>query len=370
MTFAMINACGTEGSGEYAIFYSGDSSLTVNGTDIDFRYGTSSPASTTMTESFAASGNSAFVTALNNNLTGGCDMVFVNAPAGTNIPEGSRFLIFDANPTDTADFDNWCGNSLGSVYVLFSTDASWSASGNFANSSSSQRFFRTILKNDTTDYDYTGSSWSPNQDGNYATWNSTGGSPASYGNFASCAHSNGVALPVSWLFVNATSSNQEVTLNWATATELNNDYFTIERCTDGHTWEPIGLRAGAGTSKSRQEYSFVDDQPANGHTAYRIRQTDFNGVFDFSEKVMVNRNEAMELAVYPNPASERLFIQPNPEGYIAQLQLISSTGQVLKTASAQPGQTMEWVLSDVPSGLYFLHIQSNNQSQVKQIVRL
>jgi hypothetical protein len=84
-------------------------------------------------------------------------------------------------------------------------------------------------------------------------------------------------LPIEMLSMKAVCDNGHGLVSWTTATELNNDYFTIERSDDGATFRPVGTVDGAGTSMQLNSYNFSDAEPIHGIVYYRIRQTDFNG---------------------------------------------------------------------------------------------
>ena len=79
-----------------------------------------------------------------------------------------------------------------------------------------------------------------------------------------------------------------VILNWTTASELNNDYFTIERSKDAVEFQPIKFVEGAGNSNSILNYEIIDVNPFLGTSYYRLKQTDFNGKYSFSNIVSVN----------------------------------------------------------------------------------
>ncbi len=96
------------------------------------------------------------------------------------------------------------------------------------------------------------------------------------------------ALPVELLFFSATVNNQkQVILNWATASELNNDFFTVERSIDGLNWEVVEFVNGNGTTPLRNDYSTTDIRPFTGLSYYRLKQTDFDGAFEYSYIVSV-----------------------------------------------------------------------------------
>ncbi|HET6993254.1 MAG TPA: T9SS type A sorting domain-containing protein [Bacteroidia bacterium] len=84
-------------------------------------------------------------------------------------------------------------------------------------------------------------------------------------------------LPVELISFKSNCSNGRELLSWATASEINNDYFTVERSDDGISFRDIGTVAGAGTSSQQHNYSFTDPEPVAATIYYRLRQTDFNG---------------------------------------------------------------------------------------------
>ena len=83
-------------------------------------------------------------------------------------------------------------------------------------------------------------------------------------------------LPIELINFTANCNGNQV-LSWSTASELNNDYFTVERSDDGISFRDIGQVNGAGTSSQQHNYSFIDPQPVSGIVYYRLKQTDFNG---------------------------------------------------------------------------------------------
>jgi hypothetical protein len=110
-------------------------------------------------------------------------------------------------------------------------------------------------------------------------------------------------LPIELVSFTATPQNEQVDLNWITMTETNNDYFTVEKSTDGITFEALARVAGAGNSTYERDYVAVDKKPVTGSNYYRLKQTDFNGQFDYSKIIMVHVGDPeLVLTVYPNPS--------------------------------------------------------------------
>ncbi|MCH8904404.1 MAG: FG-GAP repeat protein [Bacteroidetes bacterium] len=115
---------------------------------------------------------------------------------------------------------------------------------------------------------------------------------------------NASPLPIELLSFDASALINTVSLNWSTASELNNDYFTIERSTDGNDFQILGTVKGSGNSLIKKDYNFIDQSPLNGIAYYRLKQTDFNGRFEYFDVVAVNTGSSTDitLRIYPNPA--------------------------------------------------------------------
>ena len=118
---------------------------------------------------------------------------------------------------------------------------------------------------------------------------------------------NGIALPIQLISFNAAynKTSKAVHTAWTTASEINNDYFTIQRTADGVTFDSIGTVKGAGNSNSLREYSFDDANPVQGVSYYRLLQTDFDGkvtTFDMVA-VEVNAEEVSAIKIFPNPGN-------------------------------------------------------------------
>jgi hypothetical protein len=117
-------------------------------------------------------------------------------------------------------------------------------------------------------------------------------------------------LPIQLLCFDAKPENNSVKLNWTTATETNNDFFTIERSKDLNGFEELINIKGAGNSNQLINYSAVDAIPYHGVSYYRLKQTDFNGAYKYSDAVDVLFKKEIAFSVFPNPSDgSSLFIQ-------------------------------------------------------------
>ncbi len=121
---------------------------------------------------------------------------------------------------------------------------------------------------------------------------------------------NIVALPVELISFNATPVAKDVQLNWSTASELNNQYFSIEKSIDGINYTSIATIDGAGNSQSIKNYNYTDaDALVNSNkNYYRIKQIDFNGEFSYSPIAFAQSNSTLNQSIiYPNPSTSNQF---------------------------------------------------------------
>ncbi len=108
-------------------------------------------------------------------------------------------------------------------------------------------------------------------------------------------------LPIELLSFNGEKVGEDVNLHWSTATEQNNERFTLYRSPDAMSWQEIGRVPGAGTSQIRIDYQFVDGSPHVGTNYYCLRQTDFDGTFVDSEVIAVDVDVGNSFVAFPNP---------------------------------------------------------------------
>lgn len=112
-------------------------------------------------------------------------------------------------------------------------------------------------------------------------------------------------LPIELLNFGARADGNKVNLNWSTATEHNNDYFTVEKSTDGIKFTDALIVKGSGNSESKLDYKAVDENPYAGTSYYRLKQTDYDGQTTTYDMIPVNIKTSNNVVtnVYPNPAN-------------------------------------------------------------------
>lgn len=111
-------------------------------------------------------------------------------------------------------------------------------------------------------------------------------------------------LPVDLIaFSGRVTAEDQVQLNWSTASEAGNSHFDVERSSDGRIFESLGTVGGNGNSETILDYTFYDPNPLHGRSFYRLKQIDFNGEYEYSEIISVlvaNKREGY-FSLYPNP---------------------------------------------------------------------
>lgn len=111
-----------------------------------------------------------------------------------------------------------------------------------------------------------------------------------------------VVLPIELISFTDASDKEHVVLKWSTATETNNDYFTVQRSRDGVSFEEVLRVRGAGNSVVTLNYMTTDIHPFSGESFYRLKQTDFNGTFKYSNITTVDMKDRFYSRIYPNPS--------------------------------------------------------------------
>ena len=188
------------------------------------------------------------------------------------------------------------------------------------------------------------------------------------------------ALPIELYSFKLSPQSFKVNIEWVTASETNNAFFTIERSKDGVDWEIAGQVEGAGNSTGFIQYQLSDLHPYTGQSYYRIRQTDFDGQSSVSEKKVTEITErSAPLTIFPNPVnrSEELNIILDNQGFEENIEisLIDLNGKIIQKFRQENSDfeqlKIKFHLQLVPSeGLYFIKIDGlkNRRALQEQIM--
>ncbi len=174
-------------------------------------------------------------------------------------------------------------------------------------------------------------------------------------------------LPIELLTFNAIPNGKKVDLKWSTASEKNNDYFTVEKSTDAQVFEFVAEIDGAGNSTDVIDYTTSDNQPYSGVSYYRLKQTDFNGEYSYSSIVAVNFSENESgVFVYPNPADLQngFNIEFSSICESCTLIVMDATGRKVYESKVQSKKIL--IDQIIAPGLYFIQYTNGlgvNQNQ-------
>ena len=163
-------------------------------------------------------------------------------------------------------------------------------------------------------------------------------------------------------------NHEKVKLTWLTATEINNDYFTIERSSDGNNWDELSIVNGAGNSSQIIQYQEWDLRPLYGVSYYRLKQTDFDGELTYSSIKVVNNNVLSDIKLFPNPATVRLTVEFDGD-LETEFFVTNSMGQRVTSIIVVSGDKAYVDVSQFPEGMYMLTVYRDGMVQHEKFVK-
>ncbi|MBI5218261.1 MAG: T9SS type A sorting domain-containing protein [Bacteroidia bacterium] len=195
-----------------------------------------------------------------------------------------------------------------------------------------------------------------------------------YGGFA-CRY-GGVCspLPIELLYFTANlidiDALPKVLCKWATAGEINNDYFTLEKTKDAFQFFQAGIIQGAGNSNQNINYQATDNDPFSGTSYYRLKQTDYNGEFKYSDLVAVDFiQNLMNFFIYPNPFNNKtnMIIDSSVDLSSCKIVITDMLGEIVKQYK---NITSPFIIdrTGLAGGIYYLILSSGNTVQSKKLV--
>lgn len=220
-------------------------------------------------------------------------------------------------------------------------------------------------------------------EGNTATTGTTSAGTISsvvVANFSPFTHSSVSSqnpLPVGLVSFTAKYNGKTVDLQWQTASETNNDYFTVERTKDGNSFSEIAKvesKANNGNSSSTLNYTAEDISPLNGNSYYRLKQTDINGESKLSNLVPVNieKEIPLEIVAIASNGNTTLSVLVNCicKSELS-VEIFDATGRKVvaeKLAATQNSFRFNTNISSLASGVYLLKVTNGEEIAVKKFI--
>ena len=159
-----------------------------------------------------------------------------------------------------------------------------------------------------------------------------------------------------------------VDIKWITSSEINNDYFTVERSKDAINFSTLVIVSGSGNSNSEKNYTAKDNSPYNGISYYRLKQTDFDGKFEYFNIVAVDFiSDEYEVSLYPNPIANELTIEIHGTKELVHFEIINSLGVVVSQGNLSQKTTIQ--TSSFAAGVYMVKIANGYNYEFKKLIK-
>jgi hypothetical protein len=183
-------------------------------------------------------------------------------------------------------------------------------------------------------------------------------------------------LPIQLISFNATTKNKSVELEWATATEKNNDFFTVEKSIDGIEYIPVATYKGAGNSEYLLLYNATDNTPYPGISYYRLKQTDFDGKYTYSLPVAVRIQTSGSYQLIPNPSNGHNVVVVLPDNDATEIKVLINdiTGRIVSERIVKPesGKKKSTFLltqeKSLKEGIYLVNLTMGGESFIQKLI--
>jgi hypothetical protein len=163
-------------------------------------------------------------------------------------------------------------------------------------------------------------------------------------------------LPVRLLSFEASYQSGKVNLSWLTADEINNDYFVIEKSTDGISWSYLNMVDAVIPSSARfHSYGSTDKTPGTGLIYYRLRQVDTDGRYTYSQIRSVRINHPVTFSIFPNPGKGQFTISGLEPGLVHQIRVLDVAGKLIHSANIN-SNIYQFYMDDAAPGVYFIQV--------------
>ena len=259
--------------------------------------------------------------------------------------------------TKVSDNEWWQIDRAGTAtadVTMYWEDSKWSGIGNFDD-------LRTVHWNSTSSkweevtgtYTHTGNVDLDNaENGTLKVTGVSSFSPFSLGTIDNTTNT----LPIELISFNLSKTENTVQLNWATASEINNSGFEIQRSNDAKEWETLNFVNGAGNSNNVIRYSYIDKNPLMANY-YRLKQIDYDGSFEYSPIKYIDFNRKGNISIYPNPTKQGITINGIDSDRVANIYIFDHMGKLIKTYGPN---TQQLDVQAYANGIYYIRIQYVN----------
>ncbi len=307
-----------------------------------------------------------------------------------NVAEVDNMDPFDASIVTMAQGEYWrvsddAGTDPSSLTVSATVNISWGSNSNVSATVADYDDLRVMWWDDAGNHwdnaGFGGHAGASGGQGSQSFGKLSAGLPITFSERVVTMGSTTTAnpLPVEFLSFDVTAKDQQVKLTWKTASEINNDFFEVQRSADAKTWEAIGTATGAGNSTEVLAYDFTDTKPLVGTSYYRLRQVDFDGRFEYSKVRSVNVElhnivSGPDIRMYPNPTNG--FVMLRVSGLSSEnrviVKLLDVFGKIQEQVIVLPSKLEIGIQlnqrENLPAGLYFVDLQQGKTSLQRKLI--
>lgn len=180
-------------------------------------------------------------------------------------------------------------------------------------------------------------------------------------------------LPVEWVSFEGKTNQGDTYLNWSTASEINNEGYTVQVATEKSPWETIGFVNGKGNTSDFSHYNFVHQNAPKERIYYKLMQVDYDGRTNESKIISLdnaNQGQAIEdFDIFPNPSNGKATIDLGSAPLSSlNLNIYNSMGQLIESINYYDLTKSTINLDLIEKGLYFIQINKDGQRQTKRFI--
>jgi hypothetical protein len=312
---------------------------------------------------FSSAGAATYYTAASGNISGDIWSTSTNGTPGALPALANGDIIYiDDNIDITTNFQAW-QNVLLTIYL----NSTVTISGQWALSTNSQ----VIFQSSSGKVIAAGPGNSEKiKFGNSNTWSGNDGDLTGPGTLDKNYDPDTSPLPIQLLFCKVNNAGTSLILEWATASELNFDYFSVERSSNGTNFTEISRINGHGTTTERNDYKLLDNQPLIGKNYYRLKSVDFDGYSEYFDVVVADYFGDRLFTISPNPSEGSIInfdFNFSPEENSTMI-IYDYHGTIIELASPVNNQHIITFSNRLKSGLYYAKIISKNFTAVEKFI--
>lgn len=174
-------------------------------------------------------------------------------------------------------------------------------------------------------------------------------------------------LPVELVYFEGENIDRKNKLQWLTASELDNDYFAVERSVDGYNFEEIAIVPGNGTTTEAVQYSFIDETFSAQINYYRLKQVDFNGAFEIYNVISIQSESKKGFSIFPNPSAGLVTLATDINAKNKVVIIQNELGQIILEQEFSASNQIVLELKEDP-GIYFVLLRTENEYLINKLI--